>query len=97
MNIGRSIELRMNVAVNAPLGRQSLPPAIRGELSYLSLAYYTIFADDAQLARLAMIAASRCWAGVDSAWEQDSVVAWKILVNAVESRLSTARLIGCCL
>ena len=33
-------------------------------------------------------------AGVDSAWEQDSAWAWKMLENAAESRQSGARRVG---
>jgi len=31
------------------------------------------------------------WAGVDSAWEQDSFEAWKMLVNRSDSQPSAAR------
>jgi hypothetical protein len=30
------------------------------------------------------------WAGVDSAWEQDSFEAWKMLVNRADSQPSAA-------
>ena len=34
------------------------------------------------------------WAGVDSAWEQGKLEAWKMLENAVESHTSGARCVG---
>jgi hypothetical protein len=34
------------------------------------------------------------WAGVDSAWEQKKLEAWKMLENAAESHTSGARFVG---
>jgi len=34
------------------------------------------------------------WAGVDSAWEQEKLEAWKMLENAAESHTSGARFVG---
>ncbi|HNE06164.1 MAG TPA: hypothetical protein PLT08_16685, partial [Anaerolineales bacterium] len=34
------------------------------------------------------------WAGVDSAWEQEKLEAWKMLENAAESHTSGARGVG---
>ncbi|GER80016.1 hypothetical protein DIM_20970 [Candidatus Denitrolinea symbiosum] len=33
------------------------------------------------------------WAGVDSAWEQEKLEAWKMLENAAESHTSGARFV----
>jgi len=34
------------------------------------------------------------WAGVDNAWEQEKLEAWKMLENAAESHTSGARFVG---
>jgi len=34
------------------------------------------------------------WAGVDKAWEQEKLEAWKMLENAAESHTSGARFVG---
>jgi hypothetical protein len=34
------------------------------------------------------------WAGVDKAWEQKKLKAWKMLENAAESHTSGARFVG---
>jgi hypothetical protein len=40
-----------------------------------------------------MACVTRKWAGVDSAWEQRKLEAWKMLENGAESHLSGARFV----
>ena len=40
------------------------------------------------------VGVTRWWAGVDSAWEQEKLEARKMLENAADSHMSSARFVG---